>query len=83
MLTEIEFMGKKCIILDKTNSVYVMHRTMSSTSIWQWYVYEIEKHSNRHNLTVAGEVMTEESAFEFYKERMESFGYKPFPVIEE
>lgn len=83
MLTENEFKDKRCIILDKPNSVYVMHRTMDLTSIWQWYVYEIEKHSNRFNLTAVGEVMTEESAFEFYKERMESYGFKPFPVIVE
>ena len=83
MLTELEFMDKKCIILDKTNYVHVMHRTMSSTSIWQWYVYDIEKHSNRFNLTITGEVMTEENAYEYYKDRMESYGYKPFPVIVE
>ena len=83
MLTEIEFQDKTTIIMDKSNWIYIMTKNASTTSIWRWYVYEIEKCKYVHGLVIEGKAMTNDEAYEFYKERMESFGYKPFQVISE
>lgn len=83
MLTELEFQDKTTVIMDKFDKIYIMTKNASRTSIWRWYVYEIEKGKYVPGLVIEGEAMTDKEAYEFYKERMESFGYKPFQVISE
>ena len=75
MLTEAEFKDKEVIILDKSQFVYIMIYGLTT-----WKIVTISK-SSLHE--VSEEYLYDEEAYEFYKERMESFGYKPFPIIME
>lgn len=74
MLTEIEFMDKMSIILDKDQYVYTMVRIDKN---W-WYVYTISRNFKE---TPTWKMMDMEGAYEFYRERMESYGFKRFPVL--
>lgn len=76
MLTETEFKDKRHIVLDKEAEIYVMERFDKGwkiVTISKWNVAEPE---------VSTEIVQNDEAWEFYKERMESFGYKQFPIIE-
>ena len=73
MLSFEEFCDKKVIILDKAQYVYVMMFGLTT-----WMVMSILKDST---CSVSEEYLYDEEAYEFYKERMESYGYKPFPII--
>ena len=82
MLNEETFMGAKHIVMDKLSFTYVMNRNGS-----EWIVCTIPK-IERNNvpsycLVAENSVMSNDDAYEFYRERMESFGYKPFPYVEE
>jgi hypothetical protein len=77
MLTEVEFVGVKHIILDKPEYTYIMNRGPLG-----WDVHTIPKNWGCIDLT-DHESMSEDDAYEFYRERMASFGYKRFQVIVE
>lgn len=77
MLTEVEFVGVKHIILDKPEYTYIMNRGPLG-----WDVHTIPKNWGCIDLT-DHESMSEDDAYEFYRERMESFGFKRFQVIVE
>ena len=77
MLTEIEFMDKRHIVLDKFDTTYIMNRDGEN-----WEIFEIRKSGNR-NPFIQSIGLTGDEAYSFYRERMESFGFKPFPIIEE
>ena len=78
MLSEIEFSDKKHIIMDKFNSTIVMQKTPDG----QWDVISLPKNCFMLvNMTY--ECMSEDEAYEYYKERMESYGYRTFPVLME
>lgn len=77
MLTELEFAGKRHIVLDKTAEIYVMERFDDG-----WKIVTISKW-NGLEPEVNTEIVQDCKAYEFYKERMESFGYRQFPIIEE
>lgn len=77
MLNYNEFMDKRHIVLDKFDTTYIMNR--GKDNIW-------EIHSIPKDTMVAiqkPELVNKEEAYVFYKERMESFGYRQFPIIEE
>lgn len=79
MLTYEEFMDKRHIVLDKTNYTFVMNRV---DFIWQvWSIKRIENESIIHMESKYGLTMSE--AYDFYKDRMASYGFKQFPIIME
>lgn len=77
MLTQLEFIGKRHIVLDKAVETYVMERFDKG-----WKIVTISKW-NKSEPEVSTEIVQDCKAWEFYKERMESFGYRQFPIIEE
>ena len=77
MLTEIEFMDKKHIILDKFDTTYIMNRNKDNL----WEIHSIPK--DTMVATQKPELVNGSDAYEFYRERMSSFGFRPFPIIEE
>lgn len=77
MLTELEFMDKIHIILDKFDTTYIMNRGKDNL----WEIHSIPK--DMMVATQRPELVNSSDAYEFYKERMSSFGFKPFPIIEE
>lgn len=77
MLTETEFRDKRHVILDKHVETYVMERYDKG-----WKIISISK-LNRFEPEVSTEIVKDSEAYEFYKERMESFGYKQFPITVE
>lgn len=77
MLSELEFCGKRHIVLDKAAETYVMERFDKG-----WKIITISKW-NKLEPEVSTEIVHDCKAYEFYKERMESFGYRQFPIIEE
>ena len=82
MLDELSFKDAKHIIMDKTSFTYVMNRNGS-----EWIVCTIPK-IERNNvpsycLVAENSVMSNDEAYEFYRDRMDSFGYKKFPYVEE
>ena len=76
MLTEIEFKDRNHIILDKFNCTYIMNREGEV-----WSLFEIEKQGSPAFVQSIG--LTNDEAYEFYLERMSSYGFKTFPIIEE
>lgn len=77
MLTQLDFIGKRHIVLDKAVETYVMERFDKG-----WKIITISKW-NGSEPEVSTEIVQDDKAWEFYKERMESFGFRPFPIIEE
>ena len=73
MLTFEEFKDKNVIILNKAQYVYIMMLGLTT-----WTIISISKDS-LHD--VSEEYLYDEEAYEFYKERMESYGFKSFPII--
>ena len=78
MLTELEFMDKKRILLDKNGCTYVMQKTPDGL----WDVISLPK-GNYMLVNMHYTVYKEEEAYEYYKERMESYGFRPFTVLVE
>lgn len=74
MLTEIEFSDKRHIILDKATETIVMNKGKDG-----WLIHEIPKDT----MVAASkpELVCDGAAYEYYKERMESYGYRSFPII--
>ena len=77
MLNYNEFMDKRHIILDKFDYTYIMNKGKDDL----WEIHSISK--DTMVATQKPELVNREEAYEFYRERMESHGFRPFPVIEE
>ena len=77
MLTELEFKGKKHIIMAKPAETIIMTKKQGD----YWEVYCISKRDDiyGHEETI----FSEDDAYEYYMDRMESFGFKQFPIIVE
>ncbi len=82
MLTELEFQDKIHIVLDKSMETYIMNRV---GTYWdRWLVISIRKNVSYENGSEIDRVFMDDSdAYAFYKERMQSYGFKQFPIIEE
>lgn len=78
MLTELEFRNMKHIVLDKLNCTYIMNKVEPGSA---WALFEIEKDAVPVMVQSIG--LLEDGAYEFYRERMASYGFKRFPIIEE
>lgn len=74
MLSFEEFMDKIYIIMDKAEWVHVM---MKHDGVWD--TYSICKNTIK-SVVIDGKSLTDEEAYDEYKERMESFGFKRFPI---
>ena len=77
MLDIREFIGKRHIIMDKAVETYVMERFDKG-----WKIVTISKW-NKSEPEVSTEIVQDYKAWEFYKERMQSFGFRPFQIIAE
>ena len=75
MLSEIEFVARRHIILDKADTTIIMNKGKDG-----WLIHEIPKDT----MVAASrpELVCDGAAYEYYKERMESYGYRRFPIIE-
>ena len=78
MLTELEFMDKKRILLDKYGFTYVMQKTPDGL----WDVISLPK-GNYMLANMSYTALVEEEAYEYYRKRMESYGFRPFTVLVE
>jgi hypothetical protein len=78
MLDELTFKGKRHIVLDKFDATYIMNKRNDG----KWNVIIVPR---KYSIAQSDSNVYEndDEAFEFYKARMESFGFKQFPVIEE
>ncbi len=74
MLSFEEFMDKIYIIMDKSEWVHVM---MRHDGVWD--TYTISKKSPK-SIVIEGTSLTDEEAYDEYKEHMESYGFKTFPI---
>ena len=77
MLTFEEFIGKKTIILNKSGWICIWNRIEAHNT---WNGYSICKNTVSPMCYPSGE-MTDEKAYEKYREAMESYGFKQFPMI--
>ena len=76
MLTEEQFRGKKYIIMDKPTDIIVMTKKLDG----YWLIVSTSKSEVKINID-ENMLVHEIDAYEYYKERMGSFGYKRFTVI--
>ena len=78
MLTTVEFKDKSHIVMVKHNNTYVMNRNPDG----KWAVISLPKNCYMlENMEYT--VLDEDEAYNYYKERMASFGYRRFPVSEQ
>lgn len=73
MLTFEEFMDKNHIILDKCCETFILEKDYED----KWHVFSIIRSACEFDHWI----YSDEEAYEFYKERMESYGFKRFPII--
>lgn len=76
MLNEEEFRSKTYVIMDKPTSIIVMSKKLNG----YWLVISASKDEKDINID-DNTLMNEVDAYTYYKERMESFGYRRFTVI--
>lgn len=76
MLTEEQFRGKKYIIMDKPTDIIVMTKKLDG----YWLIVSSSKNEVKINID-ENMLVHEIDAYEYYKERMESYGYRRFTVI--
>lgn len=75
MLEYEEFRDKKHIVLDKPLETWIMNRNTEGG----WNVIKVPRKFSISSMD--WHVYNSEiEAYEFYEARMESFGFKPFPV---
>lgn len=80
MLDIIQFMDKKHIVLDKPEFTVIMNR---QSGVYKgWNVVMVPKKFSITELSYYT-YSNDDEAYEFYRERMESYGFKPFPVLTE
>lgn len=75
MLSFEEFMDKKHIILDKAQFTTVMNRNRDG----EWEVISLPRDYMLVNMNYT--VLHEDKAYEYYRERMESYGFRQFPIL--
>ena len=76
MLTFEEFMDKKQIILNKSLEVIIFNKSEG-----KWLIYVISKSSYSHGVCFVD--LFDEKAYEYYKEKMASYGFKRFEILTE
>lgn len=77
MLDQEEFKDKRRIILMKPLFTYVI--TKGCVGDWRIHTIPVDTKCS----IIEETFYIEDDAYEFYKERMESYGFKPFPIIVE
>lgn len=77
MLSEIEFKDKNHIVLDKAQFTTVMNRNRDG----EWEVISLPRDYMLVNMNYT--VLHEDEAYEYYRERMESYGFRQFPILVE
>ena len=78
MLSELEFRDKKHIVMDKADFTVIMNRNTRGG----WNVVMVPRKFSISELSYYA-YNTDIEAYEFYRARMESFGFKQFPVLTE
>ena len=86
MLTETVFMEKRHILMDKATMTIIMNRR--SDGKWLCIAIDKEVTYGDNYIEIIDEVtscqlLDDYRAYEYYVERMESFGFKPFTIIVE
>ena len=76
MLTETEFMDKKTVILNKNLEVIIFNKSEG-----KWLIYVISKSSSSHGVCFVD--LFDEKAYEYYKEKMASYGFRQFEILTE
>lgn len=76
MLTEEQFRGKKYIIMDKPTDIIVMTKKLDG----YWLIVSSSKNEKDINID-ENTLMHEIDAYNYYRDRMESYGYRRFTVI--
>ena len=78
MLTELEFKDKERIVQVKHMFTYVFNHNKKRGD---WSIITIP--TDTESVFVEQSYWIDDEAYEFYKERMSSFGFKQFPIIME
>ena len=76
MLEYEEFQGKRHIVLDKSEFTVIMNRNTKGG----WNVIMVPRRFSISEISYYTYVR-EDEAYNFYRARMESFGYRKFPVL--
>ena len=72
MLSFEEFMSKRIIVLDKALNIIIFERGMEV-----WHIYTITRKTDEYDHFV----YSDDEAYEYYRDRMESYGYRPFTIF--
>lgn len=78
MLSEIEFKDVKHIVMDKAEYTVIMNRNTRDG----WNVVMIPRKYSISNWSYHT-YNNDDDAYDYYRARMQSFGFKPFPVLTE
>lgn len=78
MLSFEEFSGKKHIVLDKADFTVIMNR--NTRGGWNVVMVPRKFSISEWSYHTYG---NDDDAYEFYRARMDSFGFKQFPVLAE
>lgn len=78
MLSFEEFQDKKHIVLDKADFTVIMNRS----TIRGWNVIMVPRKFSISEMSYHS-YNEDEAAYDFYRARMESFGFRKFPVLVE
>ncbi len=78
MLSFEEFMDKKHIVMDKSDFTVIMNRNTKRG----WNVVMVPRKFSISEISYHT-YDKEEEAYNFYRARMESFGYRRFPILVE
>ena len=76
MLTYEEFTDKKTVILNKNLEVIIFNKSEG-----RWLIYVISKSSYGHGVFFVD--LFDEKAYEYYKEKMASYGFRQFEILTE
>lgn len=76
MLSEEEFKGKRHIVLDKSDFTVIMNRNTKGG----WNVVMVPRRFSISEISYHT-YDREYEAYNFYRARMESFGYRQFPIL--
>lgn len=78
MLSKSEFKDKKHIVMDKPRETVIMNRRHGGG----WNVVWVPKEFSITELSYYA-YSDDDEAYEFYRERMESYGFRSFTVLTE
>ena len=76
MLTEEQFRGKQYIIMDKPTHIIVMTKKLDG----YWLIISASKNEVDININ-DNTLMHEIDAYNYYLDRMKSYGFKQFTII--